>query len=115
MFKHRAEYTRLINTARWRDTRRMILARERGLCADCAAMGIYTAAREVHHIHPVEWERTPEAMERRMFDPTNLVALCHDCHRRRHRELAAKGLQPQREREFDRLARRFDALTNPHG
>ncbi len=115
MFRHRAYYTKLINSRRWRETRRMVMLRDRGLCVDCAAEGRATVAVEVHHVRPVEWEHTSSAMERLMFDPSNLVCLCHACHRRRHRELMSGDRARQRERERERTERRFEDLIHPHG
>lgn len=53
-----------------------------GLCEDCMKEGRVTAAEEVHHIKFI----TPENIN----DPNvtlnwnNLVALCRECHRKRH-------------------------------
>lgn len=53
-----------------------------GLCEDCAKKGKVTPAEEVHHIKFI----TPENIN----DPNvtlnwnNLVALCRECHRKRH-------------------------------
>lgn len=95
--------------------RRVIMERDRGLCVDCAAAGRAVIATEVHHVRPVEWEHSPSAMERLMFDPANLVCLCHACHRRRHAELRSRDRRQQNAREQRRLALRFDDLINPHG
>ena len=58
-----------------RDWRRLRLwyLRQHPLCIDCGA-----AASEAHHIETVE-----DRPERRL-DQTNLAALCHVCHMRRH-------------------------------
>lgn len=53
-----------------------------GLCEDCYKKGKITPAEEVHHIRFL----TPQNIN----DPNvtlnwkNLVALCRECHRRRH-------------------------------
>lgn len=92
------EYIRLINSSRWRNLRYAILDRN-PFCHDCETEGISRSASEVHHILPVEAARSRSAMERRCYDPDNLVALCHECHKRRHRELGKNGREERRKRE----------------
>lgn len=120
MYNHRQQYVEMINSRRWQQTRALVLQRDGGICADCAAEGRATVAREVHHIRPVEWEHTRAAMERAMFDPSNLVALCHACHRRRHAELGSARTADRKAREQAHLERRIAALmagepTTPGG
>ena len=50
----------------------------RPLCEICFAEGRVSPSREVHHIVPIT-----QAPKRRL-DPTNLQALCHDCHDKQH-------------------------------
>lgn len=111
LYRHRDFYRKMINSGRWRATRAMVLQRDRGLCVDCAACRRYTIATEVHHVRPVEWERTRGAMSQLMFDPANLVSLCHDCHRLRHAELASSDREKQKERAEIRLLQRYEELT----
>ena len=84
------DYMSLINTARWRRLRRDTLTAH-PLCQRCEEEGRVTAATEVHHVVPVEEAMGIAAMERLMFDPHNLRALCHDCHVRTHTELGRCG------------------------
>ena len=60
------------------------MKRARYLCEDCLKRGVYTPAKEVHHIE----ELTPANIHRPEitlnFD--NLVALCKNCHKERHSE-----------------------------
>lgn len=81
-------YRKLITSPRWRETRAKKL-QSAPLCEDCKAAGLITAACEVHHIMPVEWQITPAKMEQAMFDQSNLASLCHECHVRRHKELGS--------------------------
>ena len=49
-------------------------------------------------------------MRRLMFNPGNLVALCHECHVLRHKELESHSRETAREREaakVDAFARKF--------
>ena len=84
--RHRETYRQLINSPRWRATRAAVLSAN-PFCKDCATVGVLTPAAEVHHIVPVESSADYARMVRRMFDLSNLVGLCHECHRERHRSL----------------------------
>lgn len=85
-----AYYRKAINSSRWRRLRAEVL-HEHPLCQRCAEEGYVTAAREVHHIQPVDWARTQGERERRMFSPLNLMALCHRCHVGIHTRLGRSG------------------------
>lgn len=66
----------------WQAVRETAMRRDRYLCVDCMAKGLYTPAEEVHHIR----ELTPD----NIGDPAvslnldNLVSLCRECHKARH-------------------------------
>lgn len=66
----------------WKKTREIILKRDAYLCADCMKQNKLTPAEEVHHIT----ELTPENINDPSvtLSPSNLVALCRECHRARH-------------------------------
>lgn len=83
-------YARMIHTARWQRLRLQAL-RAHPLCQDCERRGLASAACEVHHARPVESGATRAEMERLMFDPANLRALCHACHVRAHEEMGRGG------------------------
>lgn len=53
-----------------------------GLCEDCWAKGIATPAEEVHHIKKLTPANIKDESVTLNWD--NLVALCHDCHTKRH-------------------------------
>ena len=57
----------------WRKLRAQILRRDGHLCQICLSIGSYTKATEVDHI-------TPKAMGGD-DSPSNLQAICRDCHR----------------------------------
>ena len=66
----------------WQACRSMIWQRDRGLCVDCLARGIVTAAEEVHHIKPI----TPKNIDQPeiTLNPDNLICLCKECHKASH-------------------------------
>ena len=82
----RSLYIKMIQSTQWRLLRNKIL-RDSPLCVDCAAEGINTYACEIHHVRPVESAVGEWEMKALCFDSSNLVALCHDCHVKRHIEL----------------------------
>ena len=84
------QYKQLIHTSRWLKLRRDILTAH-PLCLRCEKEGRVTAACEVHHIRPVEEAITYAEKKQRMYDPSNLMALCHDCHVRTHTEMGRSG------------------------
>lgn len=99
-----ADYIRMIHSSRWVILRRHVLT-EHPLCHDCAAKGETVVATEVHHITPVEHALTRGEKERLMFNPNNLVALCHSCHVARHVELGRSGSEAARRRNSEHTAR----------
>lgn len=92
-----ADYIRMIHTSRWTTLRRLVLT-ESPLCSDCRKRDLVRPASEVHHITPVEHGLSRREKERLMFNPGNLVALCHDCHVARHVELGRSGKEATRRR-----------------
>lgn len=99
MSELRRQYKSWLNTRRWRKLRAAAIAASDGMCRDCLAAGRATAATEVHHSRPVLWGRDVTERERLMYDPANLVALCADCHRRRHLELRSHDSEARRRRD----------------
>lgn len=89
------DYIKLINTMRWQLLRRDILT-EHPLCERCEKEGRITPAKEVHHRRPVySWLTYPEK-EKLMYDPSNLCALCHECHVTVHKELGKNSRKAMR-------------------
>lgn len=84
------DYKKLIHTRRWVELRRQILTAH-PLCERCEAEGYITAAVEVHHKRPVEHGVTLEDKRQLMFDPSNLMALCHACHVAEHVAMGRSG------------------------
>lgn len=97
------DYQKLIHTGKWLRLRKDILTRY-PLCQRCASEGRITAATEVHHIRPVEEAITYADKRQRMYDPSNLRALCHDCHVRIHTELGRCGKDATKRRNEKQVA-----------
>ncbi len=72
------DYIRLINTNRWKKLRHDKL----DACPHCEMCSM--PATEVHHRAPVETGFGYEGKERLMFDPSNLMSVCHKCHAEIH-------------------------------
>jgi 5-methylcytosine-specific restriction protein A len=83
-------YVRLIHTQRWNRLRRIKLSDD-PLCEQCLKVNRIELAVEVHHVTPVEDARTEREKERLMFDYHNLMALCHNCHVEKHKEMGRSG------------------------
>lgn len=78
------ERQEIYNTKRWKDLRRLIV-QEHPLCEDCLKNGRITPTEEVHHIlSPFKKGLSEEEKIKRAYDVDNLVALCKDCHIKRH-------------------------------
>lgn len=84
------DYNKLIHKGRWLRLRRDILSAH-PLCQRCLEKDQYSPATEVHHIVPCENAAGPKEMERLMYDPHNLLALCHRCHVEVHIEMGRGG------------------------
>lgn len=111
------DYRRMIHTARWLRLRRAKLT-QNPLCQRCQAEGRVRAATEVHHIKPVEDGLSLREKESLMFDPHNLMALCHACHVAVHTEMGRSGkAQAKRKAEEQRreFKRRFMGEGDAHG
>lgn len=67
-------YQQFYNSREWRDLRNYKFAMADGLCELCRKKGKVKAAREIHHIVPIEIDYS----KRLEYD--NLIALCKDCH-----------------------------------
>lgn len=99
------DYVRLINSGRWRRLRAEVLTRE-PTCRDCMEAGRIVPATEVHHDTPVETGADYARKESLCYDPANLVPLCHECHRLRHRRMGKRSREETR-RRADARARAF--------
>ena len=96
-------YRKLIHTERWLRLRRDVLTAH-PLCQRCEEEDRLTPACEVHHIIPAETALNRVEMERLMFDPHNLRALCHDCHVRTHTEMGRSGKEATKQRNAQKVS-----------
>ena len=71
-------YQQFYNSREWRDLRNYKFAMADGLCELCRKNGKVKAAREIHHIVPIEIDYS------KRLDYDNLIALCSDCHNKIH-------------------------------
>ena len=83
-----AEKREVYSTARWKRLRSQIMVRAGHLCELCKAKGLTVGAVEAQHRIPMADDVT------RTWDPSNLEALCRNCHRAEHTELKRSGESP---------------------
>lgn len=95
-------YNKLIHTTRWLRLRKEVL-NAHPMCQMCAAEGRLSVATEVHHIVPCETAMNTREMATLMFDPHNVIALCHNCHVQVHMTLGKGGKEERRKRADERL------------
>ena len=103
------DYRKLIHATRWLQLRRDIITRH-PLCEQCLADGYVTPATEVHHVVPVETAVTYREKVRLMYEPSNLRALCHNCHVKIHTGMGRSGREATRKRNDDhvkKIVKRF--------
>lgn len=62
------------------------------LCENCMTFGFTTPAEHVHHITPFRTGTTKEDKWDLFLDPTNLMALCSDCHHKIHNKINETGI-----------------------
>lgn len=106
-------YHQLLNSLRWRKLRLGKLAQS-PFCADCRLQEIATEATEVHHVIPIETGATFAEMRRLAYAPLNLVSLCPDCHRQRHRDLRSHDPKENQRRATER-AQKFWEIVDGAG
>lgn len=81
--KRSSNSSRYYNDKRWKILRHSYM-NSHPLCADCAAEGRSVPAEEVHHKVPFLTGITDEDRWNLLLDENNLVALCKECHLKRH-------------------------------
>ena len=95
------DYKRMVHTTRWLTLRKAVLTRH-PVCESCEKDGRLTPAVEVHHIVPVETALTYMEKQNLMFDPHNLMALCHNCHVSIHMSMGKGTKANARERSREK-------------
>lgn len=66
---------KMYSTGAWKVIRKVIKARDHGLCKVCQNKGTVSYTQLIHHITPVE-----ESFRLRL-EPSNLISLCESCHK----------------------------------
>lgn len=97
------DYKKLINTRRWLELRKEVLTAH-PLCEICERDGYVTPATEVHHRRPVEYGINLNEKRRLMYDPANLMALCHNCHVQIHTDMGRAGREATKRRNAAQVA-----------
>lgn len=72
----------------WQNCRNSYMKQARGLCEDCKAKGEIVPAVEVHHITFLTPQNITDPKISLNYE--NLVALCRECHRKRHGHRVAR-------------------------
>lgn len=69
------EVQKAIQNKRWKDLRKLIIQRDKGICQRCLALkGIFTTVQlQVHHIRP------RNKYPRLIYEKSNLITLCKTC------------------------------------
>ena len=98
-------YRKMIHSTAWLKLRRDTLS-VHPMCQRCQEEGRLSPATEVHHIVPVDDGLSLEEKRRLMFDPYNLLALCHRCHVMVHTDLGRSG-KPRSQRTNAEALKRF--------
>ena len=76
------------NSKQWQQCREAILKRDR---YRCQAPGCYNPAEEVHHKTKLTKQNINDPMI--SLNPDNLISLCGDCHKARHKRDKQEGLR----------------------
>lgn len=79
----------------WTQLRKIILARDCGLCQVCKAKGAYTTANIVDHITSKANAAKLKWSQARIDDPSNLQAICEPCHLIKNQEEQGKTYRPK--------------------
>jgi len=87
--RHNNYYNHFYQSRYWKDLRSTYMA-SHPLCENCLKHGLYTSAEELHHAIPFSTGTTEREKWRLLLDPSNVVALCSDCHNKIHRLMKAK-------------------------
>lgn len=99
---HSKLYRQLMSSKEWRTLRNSYL-QQHPLCEECERKGYVTAARCVHHKTPVESGHSESECRDLAFRPTNLMALCFQCHADIHKAERSHSREAHKQRTRERL------------
>ena len=111
---HGRLYKTLIQSREWRELRAQVL-REHPVCQWCEREGRVSMSRECHHIVEAESGRNEAEVRDLMFRRSNIVALCHACHARYHKEQRYHSTAKVKQRQEERKAQWRDEMTKRFG
>ena len=78
-------WSKYYNSKAWYTLRNSYI-REHPLCEECLAKDKIKPAEEVHHIIPFSQGANQEERWELLLDTDNLISLCHDCHKEKHKD-----------------------------
>lgn len=96
-----------MNSARWRHLRNEVIS-EQPVCQECQKRGIVKASTCVHHLVPIESQKSERAAIETAFRRSNLVALCFDCHKNIHAAERSHSKAAHKQRQSEALQRWID-------
>lgn len=64
----------------WEKVRKLVVARDKGLCQPCLKLGRVTAFRAVDHITPKAVAEKKRWTQAQVDHPDNLQCICQPCH-----------------------------------
>ena len=76
----RDEIDALYKTPRWQVLRKLVIARDYGLCQECKRRGLIRKGNIIHHKTEAREDLT------KFWDVDNLECICQACHNREHPE-----------------------------
>lgn len=84
--EHNAKWNRYYQNKGWKRLRDWFMSTHL-ICEDCMFEGRSVPAANCHHRVPFSWFVDDKDRMTALLDEDNLVALCEDCHHKRHKEL----------------------------
>lgn len=84
-----SDITKIYNSQNWKKLRNAYLI-EHPLCEKCLEDGIIKPTKEIHHIKPISSGENELRMKELALDPSNLMALCEECHHEIHNKTRKK-------------------------
>lgn len=103
MAEHGIIYTRLMNSAEWRQIRQRVMAKQ-VWCQECIKHGVVRAGEVVHHIVEVETGRTESEQRELAYNENNCLVLCKRHHNALHAEMKSHSRKVHQERTEARFA-----------
>lgn len=84
--EHNDKWNRYYQNKAWKRLRQWFM-RNHLICEDCMFEGRSVPAENCHHKVPFSWFVDDKDRMNALLDDENLVALCEECHHKRHKQL----------------------------